>query len=166
METLNNQGQMQNYNNGNGTKLPGFIQGWAITALVFSSLRLLLAPLSIIGYFTMKDTDPLRQTVVAEIITHLLLATFGIWANIAILLRKETGYLMGKVYFTTVILSFILSIVQVSIMAQGKAGNNVEFTATIFGAAIAMIIRIVLVSFYGVAVKQYGKFLASEQRTM
>jgi len=159
MNTINSSDLENNYRNCEVPAISGFIKTWVIVGLVLSSFRLLFAPLSVVGYFAIEDGDPMKFTVIPEILSHFILLILGLWANISILMRKKIGYVLGKANVVGISLSIVLGVLQTAVMVQSNDQKNV--LAMIVGASFTMIIRIVLIVFYGLAIKKYGQLVAS-----
>ena len=74
------------------TMLPSFCKTMFIIDLVLCCIRALLVFLSIAGYMILKSQgSPLLHTVPFEILTGVIMAAFGIPANILLLKQKSSG---------------------------------------------------------------------------
>jgi hypothetical protein len=72
--------------------LPTYCKVMFIIDLVMSGLRLLVVPLSVLGYAVIKDENPeMLPSVIAEIVTGAGIGICGVLAAIVLLMRKPWG---------------------------------------------------------------------------
>ena len=133
-------------------KLGGFIMTMVIMDLVFCTLRLLAAAMSMIGATMLPANNPLLQSVPFEIATSLGVAVCGLTGNTLILLKKKLGVAIsvGTVLFT--VGSIGVGAWQAMLLCPAKL-NTPEGVGHVIGVAFALIVRTILLVLYGIALR-------------
>ena len=144
-------------------KLPGFCMTIAIIDLIMASIRLLLVPLSVLGYSMMQEDDPLIITVPFEIGFGLLIGLAGIIAAIGMLMKKEWAIPAGWANVCITVPGIFVGVWQASIATNTDpmlANNEAAQIGAMIGAVIAVGIRLTLVVLVVVALLKYKAWLA------
>jgi hypothetical protein len=131
-------------------KLSGFIKGFVITDLVFSSIKVILALFGIVGLFAIGTTNTLFVPGIAEVTTNALIAFFGITGNILVLRLKKTGIVFCWLNVAFSVLNMLTGVWQIFLgeYPDGSAGF------VFLGAAATLLVRITFLVFYSIAIKK------------
>ncbi|MCK9554788.1 hypothetical protein M0R36_03095 [bacterium] len=141
---------------------PVFSKTFFIMDLVFSSLRIPLVLLGIIGMISLQKDDPIYFSGYFEILTGAGIAVFGLWANIALLAKKPSGITMAYYNIAFTIGSVLVGIWQIIIQSSAVAGDAVRVASFSIGSGFAFIIRIALLACYFIAVKKFKLWMAQK----
>ncbi len=141
----------------------GFAKVMVIIDLVFCSIRLSLAFLSVVCQATIKPDNPIYEAVIFEAITGFAIAVIGIPAAILLLRRVRFGVMLGWLAVAAAAASIIVGIWQGMLIAGNMPEEAAKVGATII-VTIAVLFRIALLVMYGVAVGMYDKFLKETDR--
>lgn len=139
--------------------LPGFIKAMAIVDLVFCCIRAVLVGLSILGYFMLvREQSPLLGSVLAEIATGLLIAAFGIPANILLLLRKPAGLWIAMVAVVGAVGAMGVAGWQTSVQAIQFPPGSPQRAGFFIAVAFVTLIRLGLLGLYIGALVQFANW--------
>jgi hypothetical protein len=141
-------------------RLGPFVMTIVIMDLVLCSLRLLVGVFSTVGYMVIPESDPLRVSVMSEIVSAFGIAAFGLPANILILMKNRFGILLaaGSILFTAY--GLFVGVWQARLMMPANLSGP-EGVGFLVGAVFSIGIRLALLALYVVAVLRARRILAS-----
>lgn len=153
--------------NQQATALPTFCKTIAIIDLVMGSLRLLIVPVSVLGYFMIEDGDPLKGWAIPEIMIGLLIGIVAIAANIAMLKKVEWAVPAGYVNIGATALGVLFGILQAPVTYDSQKAampdpsmESAMMIGVVVGVIISVAVRGTLAVLVFLAIKRYKAFLA------
>ena len=119
-------------------------------------LRLLVVPLSILGWIGMEHTEPdnpMLATVPYEVVIGASIGLFGITGNIGLLASKRWG--VGLVAFALVatLASLILGVLQAATLTQDM--DDTMRVASYIGAGVVLLIRLAIATAVIIALRLF-----------
>ncbi|WP_425400837.1 hypothetical protein [Aeoliella sp.] len=139
--------------------LPGYVKAWAIVALVFSSLRVIMTALSAFGALVVKPDNPLYPTVAFEVASNAGFAIFGLIGNILLLMKKPISLIFCKLMVVMVVLNIGVGIWQGLILVS-QIVDPAQQMGGYGGLAFTALIRAVLIGFYIAAIVKAHAYFA------
>lgn len=156
-------------------KLPTFPKVMAIVCLAFAVIRGLLGLFGIVGVAMIAregaDVGNLTNNFVvgiAEVVTALFVAVFGIVANILLLGKKQAAIPLGWLMVVFSILSIGVGVATVSLQLLEMTGGEPDFArpeviGMMVGAGVMLMIRVLILTAYIVALILFARWMRARQ---
>ena len=141
------------------TKLGAFVLTIVIMDLVFCVLRVVIGLFGLVGYAVIPEGNPLRPTIIFEVITAEGIGVFGILANTFILLKKRIGIPLSAICILFTVLNMLVGAWQGYLQVPADMGTP-EGIGFVVGAVVVMAIRLALLILYVMAILGARKRLA------
>lgn len=145
----------------NAPRFPVFARVMFIVSLVFCCLRMLMVPLSILGYASGAAAE-MGTSVLFEIITGIGIAVFGVLGNGLLLARKPIGVTFGWLLVLSVLGSLAVGLWQAFMLWSDMEPGTPEFIGIVIGLVFTLAIRVSLLIAYIAALMMFGKWLRAQ----
>lgn len=146
------------------TSLHPYVTVVVIIDILLRVLRFFLAALSTVGVFTLDRNSPLFMSGVAEMVTGLGMAIFGLVGDGLVLAKKRIGIAFCVVAGVATIGNMITGVVQIPVVIKmQKITGGPELIGAYVGAAIVIVIRLGLLAAYVMALVMASKTLSHRE---
>ena len=146
--------------------IPGFCKSVITADVVLASIRLMLLPLSVMGYNATPSSDPLKGSMVIEIGLFLLIGLNGVIAGAGMLMKQRWAVPAGWANVGATALGILLAVYQFSIVQKmPEMPDSAAFRAgSMCGFGFTLSIRIAVMVMVCLAIARYARWLRVYRR--
>jgi hypothetical protein len=132
---------------------------------VFSVIRLLILPMTFVGYRVLEEQgNPMTVTVPWEMAAGIGIALGGVVGNGLMLARQKFGIYLGYLLIFSVLGSIGVGIWQAGFVLDQYPEGSVERTGAMGGMAVMIIIRLGILGAYTFALLKFSSWINSHSR--